>query len=388
MGTDAATTVGRRDLLAQACDDADDLVLVARLFPNGSGRCLAANRRFRARFAGGEDVEGRDWADLLPATTTASLAAAARTALREGTTVRRDLSIAGAGDASMDAVARVAVLDRTEDGAVVSVTVTDRTLVGEATAFPGLVEANQHLRAENRELVRSNLDLDQFAYVASHDLVEPLRMVTSYLDLLSGRYADNLDEQARRYIGFAVDGAVRMRALVDDLLTLARVSSAESRIEDVDLEAVVRCVTEDLGVRIGETGASVRTGPLPVVRGDAGQLTQALTNLVGNALKFGRPDLAPVVTVSAVRTDHGWRVTVSDNGIGVRPEFRSQVFDMFRRLHPRTAYPGTGMGLAIAKKVVERHGGEIAVGPTEDGGSAFWFTLPDDLDTETRNHAH
>lgn len=231
-------------------------------------------------------------------------------------------------------------------------------------------------RGRSEELARSNFDLDRFAFVASHDLVEPLRMITAYLDLLAEMYGDGLDDKGRQYLGFALDGAVRMRALVDALLTLARVNGADpARHAAVALDEVVAETRSTLAVALAEAGARLDApAGLPVVAGDRGQLGRLFANLVANAVKFG----STTVRIEAGPDDDGRvRVAVTDDGIGIDPEQRHAVFEMFRRLHPRARYGGSGMGLAICKAVVEGHGGEIGIeaGPG-GGGTTVWFTLP------------
>lgn len=235
-------------------------------------------------------------------------------------------------------------------------------------------QAQEALTARTRELERSNADLEQFAYVASHDLQEPLRMVASYLQLIERRYVDRLDDDGREFIGYAVDGANRMRALVNDLLAFSRVGTRGHPFQPCDLGAVIEQVRDNLELTIAETGATLEVGPLPTIPGDATQLTQLLQNLVGNALKFAG-EQPPVITVGAELADGQWTVSVTDNGIGIDPKHAERVFLIFQRLHSRTEYDGTGIGLAICKRIVERHGGRIWVAPREGGGSIFRFTL-------------
>lgn len=226
------------------------------------------------------------------------------------------------------------------------------------------------------ELQRSNAELAQFAYLASHDLKEPLRMVASYVELLARRYEGRLDATADEFIRYALDGTARMRALIDDLLDYCRIDAAPRPFTDVDLAVVVERVVSTLQPAIDAAGALVRVGPLPVVRGDHAQLEQVVQNLLTNALKFVRPGQTPAVEVAARRAGDEWIVSVADNGIGVEPRFAERIFGMFQRLHPRDVYPGTGIGLAICKRVVERHGGRIWVEPAPGGGSIFSFTIP------------
>lgn len=225
------------------------------------------------------------------------------------------------------------------------------------------------------ELERSNRDLEQFAYVASHDLQEPLRMVTSFLQLLARRYEGQLDETADQYIGFAVDGAQRMRRLIDDLLSYSRVGTRGSPFEPVDLGALTKDTLQDLAEAINDAGATIEVGALPVVDGDPAQLGQVLQNLIGNALKF-RGNEPPRVRVHAEVDGDAYVVTVEDHGIGIPPEHNERIFIIFQRLHGRDEYPGTGMGLAISKKIVERHGGRLWVEAPDHPGTAMRFTLP------------
>jgi PAS domain S-box-containing protein len=230
-------------------------------------------------------------------------------------------------------------------------------------------------RRLSRDLKRSNEELEQFAYVASHDLQEPLRMVSGYTQLLKRRYADKLDAEANEYIDFAVDGVKRMQALISDLLAFSRVGSRAKPHVDVELDDVMRQALTNLKVAIDESSAKVTFAPLPTVPGDRSQLTQLVQNLVGNALKFRKPGDAPEVSVSVVREGSLWRLSVADNGIGIDPAYRQKVFVIFQRLHAREDYPGTGMGLAIAKKIVENHGGRIWIDDTVTRGTTFHFTL-------------
>jgi PAS domain S-box-containing protein len=236
------------------------------------------------------------------------------------------------------------------------------------------------LEARGKALERSNAELEQFAYVASHDLQEPLRMVASYTQLLQRRYQGRLDAQADRYIHFAVDGAQRMQTLINDLLALSRVGTQGKPFGPVDVADVVARAVRWLGRAIEESGGAVDVGPMPVVRGDAGQLEQVFQNLIANALKFRRPDAPPRVRVTAERraTPNGaeWLFGVRDNGIGFEQQFAEQIFVVFQRLHTRADYAGTGVGLAICKKVVERHGGAIWAESAPNVGTTFFFTLP------------
>jgi PAS domain S-box-containing protein len=227
------------------------------------------------------------------------------------------------------------------------------------------------------ELERSNTDLAQFAYVASHDLSEPLRMVSSYVQLLADRYAGKLGPDADEFIGFAVDGAARMKALIDDLLAYSRSGANAVIRRPVDCGSLVTSALADLDLAITVSGGSVSVGDLPTVTGDPGQLSQVFQNLLSNALKFVPPGRVPHVQVSAVRDGQAWCFAVEDNGIGVDAAHQERIFLMFKRLHGRAEYPGTGIGLALCHKIVSRFGGRIWIEDRPGGGSVFRFTLPD-----------
>jgi signal transduction histidine kinase len=236
--------------------------------------------------------------------------------------------------------------------------------------------ANRQLDEQARELERSNRDLEQFAYVASHDLQEPLRKVSSFCQLLQRRYAGKLDERADQYIAFAVDGAQRMQRLINDLLAFSRVGRTTESFTEVDLGEVASAAAAGLETMREEVGGEVVIGDLPVVSGDRSLLQALLANLLGNGLKFHRDGVSPLVRVYAQRVDEMWEITVSDNGIGIDPEYGEKIFVIFQRLHGRDVYPGTGIGLALAKKIVEFHGGRIGLVETEGPGATVRFTLP------------
>ncbi|TXL86454.1 HAMP domain-containing protein [Streptomyces sp. IB2014 016-6] len=235
------------------------------------------------------------------------------------------------------------------------------------------------LDAAAMELRRSNAELEQFAYVASHDLQEPLRKVASFCQLLEKRYGDQLDDRATQYIGFAVDGAKRMQVLINDLLTFSRVGRVQDAEEEVALDAALDRAVRNVSVSIEETGAVVeRPAELPVVMGDPTLLTMLWQNLLGNAVKFRHPDRAPHITVAVDRAEgaDSWTFSVTDNGIGIPEEFAEKVFIIFQRLHARDAYAGTGIGLSLCKKVVEHSGGHIWIDTAHTGGARIAFTLP------------
>jgi PAS domain S-box-containing protein len=235
----------------------------------------------------------------------------------------------------------------------------------------------EHSLAQARdELERSNADLEQFAYVASHDLSEPLRTVAGFVQLLGKRYEGQLDAQADEFIGYALDGVGRMRQLIDDLLLFSRTGSAELQPAPVSLEDIVERVRRSLAANLEASGGWITSSELPELVADPVQLEQLLQNLISNGLKF-RGEEAPRVAVSAAREGAAWRVEVADNGIGIEPKYADRIFKMFQRLHGRDAYAGTGIGLAVCKRIVERHGGRIWVEAPESGGARFCFTLSD-----------
>ena len=227
------------------------------------------------------------------------------------------------------------------------------------------------------ELTRSNKELEQFAYVASHDLQEPLRQVRAFVQLLRDRHADKIDGKAAEYFQFVCEGAARMSDLVRGLLDYSRIGAKDARRQPVSCRQVLETVLRDLQTRVAESGARVTHDDLPTVVGDPTQLTQLFQNLVGNALKFHRDGVRPEVHVGCRPNGGGWVFTVQDNGIGIDPEFHEKVFLIFQRLHGRDKYPGTGIGLAICKKIVEQHGGRIWIESKDGQGSSFCFTLPE-----------
>jgi light-regulated signal transduction histidine kinase (bacteriophytochrome) len=246
--------------------------------------------------------------------------------------------------------------------------------IANALLFSERKRAEEALKVRTEELARSNRDLEQFAYVASHDLQEPLRMVTSYVQLLAKRYKGKLDSDADEFIGFAEDGAIRMWKLINDLLTYSRVGTHGKGLEPTDCEMALNQSLDNLKVAMEENGALVTHDPLPTVMADNPQLVQLFQNLIGNAIKF-RGDEAPRVHVSASRNGNGWTFSVRDNGIGIAPEYAKRIFVIFQRLHSREKYAGTGIGLSICKKIVERHGGRIWVESELGKGTTFYFTL-------------
>ncbi len=279
------------------------------------------------------------------------------------------------------------------------------TQIGIALAQAQLLEQEQ---LQRQELARSNAELEQFAYITSHDLQEPLRMVISYLQLLSRRYQGKLDPDADEFIGYAVDGAVRMQALIQALLSYARVNSRKQPFDRVDCNVVLQDAISNLHVAITESGAMISSDPLPTVQGDATQLTQLFQNLIANAIKFRRT-IPPQIQISvktvladnSIDTTPAWCFAVADNGIGIEAQYLDRIFVIFQRLHTRVTYPGTGIGLAICKKIIERHGGTMWVDSIPEQspsvphqplfippcGSIFYFTIPA-VDSLPAQHAH
>ncbi|HWE68483.1 MAG TPA: ATP-binding protein [Acidimicrobiales bacterium] len=235
--------------------------------------------------------------------------------------------------------------------------------------------AGERLDALNVDLARSNAELEQFAYVASHDLQEPLRKVTSFVQLLQQRYQGQLDDRADQYIEFAVDGATRMQRLINDLLTFSRVGRTTEGFSDVPLGDCVRAARENLASAIDESGATVEYGHLPTVRGDPTLMISLWQNLIGNSIKFRRAE-PPCILIDWVRTGDDWIFGVSDNGIGIEPRFADKIFVIFQRLHGREAYEGTGIGLAMCKKIVEFHGGGMWLDTAPRTGTRIAFSLP------------
>ena len=235
--------------------------------------------------------------------------------------------------------------------------------------------ADAALEEAHQELKRSNAELEQFAYVASHDLQEPLRMVSSYTQLVLRRYGDRLDGDAREFMNYVVEGAARMKQLIEDLLAYSRVGTRGKEPVPTDLEGALRKALTNLRNAIEESSAAVTWDPLPAVLADDSQVAQLFQNLVGNALKF-RSTSVPRVHISSKQNENEWELAVADNGIGIEPQYYERIFMVFQRLHNKTEYPGTGIGLAICKKVVERHGGRLWVESRLGEGSIFRFTFP------------
>lgn len=240
-----------------------------------------------------------------------------------------------------------------------------------------LAHAREVIEEKAQELSRSNDELERFAYVVSHDLQEPLRMIASYLGLIEKRYSEKLDAAGHEFIGFAVDGAKRMQTLIHDLITYSRVGTRGKPFSATDLESVFADALANLKIAREESGTTITHDALPTLNADPTQLLQLFQNLIGNAIKFRRKETPPAIHLSAQKQGSKWLFGLHDNGIGVDPQFFDRIFVVFQRLHERHEYPGTGIGLAVCKKIVERHGGGIWVESKPGEGTTFFFTIPE-----------
>ncbi len=294
-------------------------------------------------------------------------------ALRAWVTAPIRLLRAGVGEVAAGHLDYVVQVDDPPDLAALARDV-DAMRVRIVEELRALNEASAALSDANEELRRSNLELEQFAYVASHDLQEPLRKVVSFCELLARRYGDALDDRAREYLAYAVDGATRMQVLINDLLALSRVGRQTGEFREVPLAEACHAALSNLQHAIDERAAEITVEPLPVVMGDVALLTALFQNLIGNAIKFN--EAVPAVTVSARRDGDHWHCSVSDNGIGIDARFAERVFVIFQRLHGRDAYGGTGIGLALCKKIVEFHGGHMWLDTEYASGTRICWTLP------------
>jgi light-regulated signal transduction histidine kinase (bacteriophytochrome) len=241
--------------------------------------------------------------------------------------------------------------------------------------------AEEELQETLKQLKRSNAELEQFAYVASHDLQEPLRMITSFLQLLQRRYEHQLDSDAHEFIQFAVDGATRMQEMVNDLLAYSRIERKTGKFEDVNTEDILKQITFDSRLLIEENNADISYDNLPVVRADYPQMVQVFQNLLSNSIKYNDQE-RPKIHISAEKRDNDWVFKVEDNGIGIDPKHGERVFKIFQRLHARDEYDGTGIGLAIVKRIIERHGGVIWYDSQPGQGATFYFNIPGDVKHE------
>jgi light-regulated signal transduction histidine kinase (bacteriophytochrome) len=252
--------------------------------------------------------------------------------------------------------------------------ITIRSVIAQGQDITERKKAEEALNCTIAELRRSNQDLEQFAYIASHDLQEPLRNVTLFSQLFIRKFGDTLTSEGREYLDFVIEGSTRMSTLILDLLDYSRVSTRGEPFILVDMNDVVEDAVSNLQALIQESGATVTADALPVVSADPIQIRQVFQNLIDNALKY-RSAAPPKVHISAVRKDNEWIFSVQDNGIGIAPEYHEKIFMLFKRLHTRQKYSGTGIGLSLVKKIIERHGGRIWVNSDEDKGATFFFAL-------------
>jgi PAS domain S-box-containing protein len=250
-------------------------------------------------------------------------------------------------------------------------------LAGREELEKRVAERTQELQKTNEELQRSNAELERFAYVASHDLQEPLRTVAGYVQLLGRRYQDKLDQDAKDFIAFAVDGAARMKNLINGLLEYSRIGRKDMPLQRTNAQVVVEQAIANLHIALKETGASLTYDPLPTVMSDPVLLTEVFQNLIGNAIKFCG-DHPPKIHIEAQNKEGLWTFHIQDHGIGIDPKHAARIFEIFQRLHPSDKYPGTGLGLAICKKIIERHGGRIWVDSQRGQGASFYFILRGD----------
>jgi PAS domain S-box-containing protein len=350
--------------LAAVVDSSDDAIVgcsvngIIRTWNSGAERLYGYSA---------EDAIGQSVRMLVPPELQAELQGMMEACL-DGKNIRNVQTTRVAKDGTLVAVSISAAPIRSANGSVIGLSAIARDVRKQLRMM-------QALESQTAELKRSNDELTQFAYVASHDLQEPLRMVASYTELLASRYQGQLDDRADKYIAHISEGASRMQRLIRELLDYARVGTRAKEMAPVDLAAVTQDVLRDLERLVEGAQAEIAVSPLPMVLGDDVQLGQVLQNLIGNAIKF-RADRPPRVTVRAQREGRMWRVTVADNGIGIDMRFHDRVFEIFRRLHDRDAYDGTGVGLAVVKRIVERHGGRVWFESTPGEGTSFHFTVP------------
>lgn len=252
---------------------------------------------------------------------------------------------------------------------------------GEKYVVASLVDITERKSSESTlqekllELQRSNEDLEQFAYVCSHDLQEPLRVISNYTQLLAKRYQDHLDEDADEFVDFIVDATKRMQELINDLLLYSRVQTKGQAFRTTDCNETVKIAMSNLSLAIEESGATVTADHLPVVQADGSQMLQLFQNLISNAIKF-RGEAAPKIHIAARRENNFWIFSISDNGLGIDMKYAERIFIIFQRLHNRETYSGSGIGLAICKKIAERHGGKIWIESEPGQGTTFYFTIP------------
>lgn len=283
------------------------------------------------------------------------------------------------GEENAVALIKAGVTDYVLKDNMFTVTSKIRRALKEATEYQEKKVQEKMLENYARDLLRSNQELEEFAYIASHDLQEPLRMVGSFLQLLQQKYEGKLDKQAKEYIYFAVDGAARMKSLIVDLLDYSRINKGRAK-KLVDLSVTINEVLTNLSTSINETGALINTGDLPVLNADPAQMLQLFQNLISNAIKYRKKETVPVIDIQARKTDDHWIFEIKDNGIGIDMQFSEKIFVIFQQLHGKSKNNGTGIGLAIAKKIVERHGGRIWLESEPGRGSTFYFTIKSDID--------
>ena len=326
---------------------------------------------------GREALVGSDFAAYFTEPERAS--AGYRKVLADGWVSDYPLTIRHASGRTTDVLYNATVY-RNEAGEVQGVFAAARDITARKRAEEELDRHREHLEElvaqRTEELARSNKDLEQFAYVASHDLQEPLRAVSGFVTLLRQRYQGKLDERADGYIANSVDGAARMQSLISDLLTYSRVGTRGGTLAPIATQDSLDNALRNLGAGIHDAGAVLTSDPMPIVPADALQLTQLFQNLIGNAIKF-RGERRPEIHVGARREQGHWLFWVRDNGIGIAPEYAERIFLIFQRLHTRKKYDGTGIGLAICKKIVERHGGRIWIESQPNQGATFYFTISD-----------
>ncbi|WP_049924972.1 PAS domain-containing sensor histidine kinase [Halopiger goleimassiliensis] len=334
---------------------------IVTLFDHDLEYTLAAGQGFDKIPVEPDDLEGRSFDDVWPDETSETLEPAFRAAL-DGEERSVELQYAG----REWVLYAVPITDNRGDvfaGVTMAHDITERK------------EYQRRLEETIDQLEESNRRLEQFAYAASHDLQEPLRMVSSYLQLIENRYDDALDEDGEEFLAFAIDGAERMREMIDGLLAYSRVETQADPLEPVDLDPILEDVMEDLQISIEESDAEITVGDLPRVEGDAGQLRQLFQNLVSNAIEYSG-DEPPKVRIDAARRDRRWEISVSDDGIGIDPDEQERVFEVFQRLHSRDEHSGTGIGLALCQRIAERHDGDIWVDSEPGEGATFFVTLP------------
>lgn len=281
------------------------------------------------------------------------------------------------------------VMGRRKDGSVfpIDLSVSEVAVDGHRL-FSGIVRDISERKKAEEEIMRSNEELERFAYIASHDLQEPLRMVSNFTQLLEEEYGPEMDEQAREYMGFIVDASRRMQELVFDLLEYSRLNTDDSGFSEFDSTEQVEAVLRNLGETIREKGAVVQVGAMPHIYGSPLRFSRLIENLVANAIKYAEKGKAPIVSVEAEERKEDWLFKVSDQGIGIKPEYLTQIFIIFKRLHNKQEYGGTGIGLAICKKIVESFGGKIWVESVYGEGSTFFFTVPKKLSSDQEIDGH